>query len=499
MTSELSLRSLLCHPDTGELTVLSELDTVWEHVVIEVDESALPDHVDHALAILISPAPRESWRLDPLLRRVRDRGFTGVALTGDGLDERVEALGRRIGLCVLRSGHPTQLAAACWKLIESRDALTVWAVQRVVRSIEYQATDLQDLLQHVSGSLGQPVALVGPDGVLQSAGELPTATLLESVSFDTRWLDIARVGAEFAVSVPVASPSRQGLRVLLHGRDVGVAQERAFGTAVEMLMPMVAARLLIDHVDEVADVSRSAALLTDFQESKGADPALDRRMRARGWSTGGYHLGFQTTGRGRADQLELLRLINGELASLEEDTHATARGAGVGGWLTFRQTPDHIAVTRHVRVLHELHRRVSREFDIATGVGALGAGPQGLRDTLAQAADAARLAADRERSGWFLSVDSLGLEQLMLSWAVGDSFTRAASSLLEPLGPSDRELLAAYLDQESSVTRTAEVLGLHRNTITGRIQRIQDLLGADLHEPETRLTLQLACRAQSPH
>jgi hypothetical protein len=494
VTAELSLRALLSHPDTGELTVLSEIEAVWQQVVIEVDEHDLPDHVERALAILIAPAPREPWRLEPLLRRVRDRGFTGVALTGEGVDERVAALGRRLGLCVLHSSHPTQLATACWQLIEARDALTVWAVQRVVRSIEYRAADLGDLLRHVSGSLGQAVALIGPEGVLQSAGRSPSPVVLAAVSREAHWLDVVRVGDEFGVSVPVASPNRRGLRVLLHGRHVGGAQERAFGTAVEMLMPMVAARLLIDHVDEVADTSRSAGLLADFLESKGADPALDRRLRARSWTTSGYHLGFQTIGRGRLDQLELLRLVSGELAKLDLDTHASARGAGVSGWLTFTDAPDHATVTRQIRVLHDLHRRVSRDFDIATGVGTLGVGPQGLRDTLAQAADAARLAADRERSGWFLPVDSLGLEQLMLAWTVGDSFTQAAASLLEPLGTADRELLAAYLDQESSVTRTAEALGLHRNTVTGRMQRIEQLLGADLGNPETRLALQLACR-----
>lgn len=497
MTAELSLRSLLAHPDTGELAVISRVDSVWERVVVEVEEADLPDRAEGALAILITPAPQESWRLEPLLRRVRERGFTGLALTGDGVDERVAALGQRLGLCVLRSARPTQLASACWQLIEARDALTVWAVHRVVRSIEYHATGLDDLLRHVSGNLGQSVALVGPDGLLQGAGAIPSAELLGALSFDARWLDVVRVGDEFAVSVPVASPNRQGLRVLLHGHDVGIAQERAYGTAVEMLMPMVAARLLIDHVDEVADISRSAALLVDFLESKGADPALDRRMRARGWATGGYHLGFQTIGRGRVDQLELLRLVNGELARLDIDTHATARGDGVTGWLTFSEAPDRLVVTQQIRVLHELHRRVSRDFDVATGVGALGDGPTGLRETLAQASDAARLAADRERSGWFLPVDSLGLEQLMLAWSVGDSFTQAAASLLEPLGAGDRELLAAYLDNESSVTRTADSLGLHRNTVTGRIQRVQETLGVDLGDPETRLALQLACRALS--
>jgi purine catabolism regulator len=494
--ADLSLRSLLSHPDTGELAVLNANDAVWRAVVTEVREADLPDHCEDSLAILIDPAPAASWQLDALLRRVHDRGFTGLALAGESVDERAGSLGARLGLAVIRTSQPTRMARACWELTEAQNALTVWTVQRVVRSIEYQALGLGDLLRHVSSNLGQSVALIGRDGVLRAAGDPPSRELLRGISFDARWLDEVGSGAEFGVSVPVPSPARQELRVLLHGRDASRAQKNAFGTAVEVIMPMVAARLLVDQVDEVADISRSSGLLGDFLESRSPDPALERRMQARGWATAGHHLGFRMTGRSRVDQLELLGLVVRELGKLQLDTHATIHSGAVTGWLTFPVVPDQSTVTRQVRALHRLHRAVSQHFGIATGVGALGSGATGLRESIGQATDAARLAADRERTGWFLQLDSLGLEQLMLSVAGGDSFARAAASLLEPLSAGEQQTLAEYLEHESSLAQTADALGLHRNTVSQRIQRIQEVLGVDLRDAEARLALQLACRAR---
>jgi hypothetical protein len=51
--------------------------------------------------------------------------------------------------------------------------------------------------------------------------------------------------------------------------------------------------------------------------------------------------------------------------------------------------------------------------------------------------------------------------------------------MLEPLREQPGDLLAtltAYLDAESSLTETAAVLGVHRNTVTARIARAQELL-----------------------
>ena len=97
-----------------------------------------------------------------------------------------------------------------------------------------------------------------------------------------------------------------------------------------------------------------------------------------------------------------------------------------------------------------------------------------------------------------MHVDRLGLAQLLLAWTQTDTFLPASRQLLAPLergGGALLTTLAAYLDAESSIAETAAVLGVHRNTVSDRIARVERLLGVDLSDPETRLALHLATRA----
>ncbi|MFD0473694.1 helix-turn-helix domain-containing protein [Nonomuraea thailandensis] len=68
--------------------------------------------------------------------------------------------------------------------------------------------------------------------------------------------------------------------------------------------------------------------------------------------------------------------------------------------------------------------------------------------------------------------------------------------MLRPLLAIDRdgtllETLGAVLD-EGGALKAAERLGVHRNTITTRLDRIKSA-GFDLDDAVTRLALQLAC------
>ena len=114
----------------------------------------------------------------------------------------------------------------------------------------------------------------------------------------------------------------------------------------------------------------------------------------------------------------------------------------------------------------------------------------------------ARLATTRTSSGRFVHVDRLGLGRLLLAWTRTDTFRPAASSMLEPLRGQPGDLLGtltAYLDAESSLTATAAVLGVHRNTVAARVARAQELLGVELSDPDERLALHLACRSVMFH
>ena len=221
-------------------------------------------------------------------------------------------------------------------------------------------------------------------------------------------------------------------------------------------------------------------------------------MLERGWRTTGFHLGFRIVGRGRIDVFQLLRLVTGELGDVSADSHATTSGRGVSGWLTFPEPPSPSQVETHVARLRELHLTLRRSFNVATGVGSFASGSFGLTTTLSEAADAARIAVDRSTTSWFVRVEGLGLEQLLVAWTSSDTFVPAAESLLAPLvtnGGELLEMLSSYLDHESGIAATAAALGVHRNTVSSRIQRVQELLGVDMANPEVRLALQLACRA----
>lgn len=500
MSSPLRLSALLSYPDNGGLTLVAGPEDVeWDAVVIENEESDLADPVQHRLAVLTSGIPRTTWQQDALLRRVRDRGYSGLAVPGAAaIDPGARRLANRLRLALLDVARPIQLAKACWMLIEARDALTLGQVRKVAQSFEYSAQDLGDLLRHIAANLSTGVALVDRAGVVLEAGGHLSPDLHAGIGFES-WADLARTEHAAAASVRVDSPARTGLRLVLFGDGIGEPQLQALSVAAQVAMPAVAARILIDEVAAINEVAVSSALLRDFTDLRGAaDDDVDRRMSERGWRTQGHHLAFHMTARGRVDAFSLLRSLRSGLGSIDAESHATSAGSGVSGWLTFAQQPSAEKVERAVAALRELHAEALRDFAVATGVGSLQPGPAGLGATLDEAADAAKIAAARSAAGWFVRVDSLGLEQLLLAWTGNDTFVPAAESLLAPLRQGTGELLttlAAYLDHESGIAATAIALGLHRNTVAVRIRRAQELLGIDMRDPDARLALHLACRS----
>lgn len=55
-----------------------------------------------------------------------------------------------------------------------------------------------------------------------------------------------------------------------------------------------------------------------------------------------------------------------------------------------------------------------------------------------------------------------------------------------------RTTLKSYLDHHGEIRATAEALFLHRNTILYRIKKAEEILGVDLNDPETTLSLRIA-------
>ena len=58
------------------------------------------------------------------------------------------------------------------------------------------------------------------------------------------------------------------------------------------------------------------------------------------------------------------------------------------------------------------------------------------------------------------------------------------------------DTLRVYLNNNMSISRTAREMALHRSSLIDRLERIRQILDLDLSDPDTRLTLQIALRAE---
>ncbi|MEW5920837.1 MAG: helix-turn-helix domain-containing protein [Bacillota bacterium] len=97
--------------------------------------------------------------------------------------------------------------------------------------------------------------------------------------------------------------------------------------------------------------------------------------------------------------------------------------------------------------------------------------------------------------------DSLGVYKLLFAVRDGEVLQEYAGQLLKPILQYDREkndillqTLRNYLLCNCNNQKTADSLFIHLNTLKYRLQKIQDICGLDLNDPEERLNLQLALK-----
>jgi purine catabolism regulator len=117
-----------------------------------------------------------------------------------------------------------------------------------------------------------------------------------------------------------------------------------------------------------------------------------------------------------------------------------------------------------------------------------------------QATQAMQLAG-RLHTEAMVTFDSLGIYQLLVQLEDELAAGRFSDQIVGPLVEYDRrhrsslmETIIAYFSHHGNVSQTAEALYIHRNTLSYRLDRIQELTGQDLENPDERLALQLALK-----
>ncbi|MGN8048912.1 PucR family transcriptional regulator [Curtobacterium sp. 22159] len=467
-----------------------------------------PDEVGRALrtdddvVVLLTPVERPDARFDVLLRRAATAGVTAVVVDGAvGLGAGTVALAERLGVAVLATPDPWATSVRLHELIGSGMAAAAQTALAVSRAALDAGPELGDLLPVLDRALGHPVRFLDASGrALRGAGLDDEARAVLVRRTGTSEVVTADGPGETVVAVPVGTGigPRAWLAVGLPAPLV--AEQEVVASGLRVAAVAVGHRLLLTRLDDERDARYRMAMLDELRATDGVPaPQLVQRTIAAGWRLDAWHVGVRVVARQAVDHVALRREVGEAVAAEGLDAVVVEQADGWALWLSFVDEPGRDTVTDVAGRLRRAQNALRSTVETNIGVGSVQAGPAGLVRTLGEASDAARLAGSRPESGHFVHVDRLGLAQLLLAWTQTDTFLPAAQQLLSPLERGGGALLvtlSAYLDAESSVAETAAVLGVHRNTVSDRIARVERLLGVDLTDPETRLALHLATRAR---
>lgn len=235
-------------------------------------------------------------------------------------------------------------------------------------------------------------------------------------------------------------------------------------------------------------------LVEDLLAGTDEESAL-ARAQALEYDLERWHRVVVVEGRGRADRGADLLL------------HAVRRAAGStgAGSLLVSRTGTVVLLANQDLDWEKLREAVLHELGggrVRIGVGG-SCGPVGdFPRSYREAQTALRIQAGSHGPDRVTVFDELGVYRLLSrleNTAEVERFVRDwLGALLDYDARKQSELvrtLSVYLERGGSYNATAEALVVHRSTLKYRLQRIRELSGHDVNDPDSRFNLQLATRA----
>jgi PucR family transcriptional regulator, purine catabolism regulatory protein len=135
------------------------------------------------------------------------------------------------------------------------------------------------------------------------------------------------------------------------------------------------------------------------------------------------------------------------------------------------------------------------------GLSELTEGPEMAPQALRQAQHAIDLGIRLGRTGQTISYEELGIYRLLFQIGDLEQLWQFAEDVLGPLIEYEARhkvdligTLSVYLNQRESLKQTARILRVHVNTVTYRIQRIEQLTSLELANPDHRLSAHVATK-----
>jgi len=387
--------------------------------------------------------------------------------------------------------------------------------------LSLEGAGIQSILEVIGSLAGGRAALYSPDGYrVRGAGEssdgmpqrihLPSGAgalareVRVSAGRPPRPLDVVpvRAGADMlgllAVGVGEHPTEAEGrLRALEHGSTV-----LALELAKERAAAEVERRLRGDLVEEVL----AGGLEADEAERIARQAErLGHRLPQRAWvvvlEADDDKTEAALGARGQQDRLD--GALSGLVRSRLPGALTLVRSASAVFLVPDELAPDLAAVEKLATQVLAAAAPVMKPGSGSVGIGNLANGVGELARSHVEARQALRLTRRAGGRGRIASYRSLGAFRLLLEVQSPDALRRFVDELLGPLleyaQSRDTPLLETLeaLSAARWVRRAAaRQLGIHINSMTYRVERIQALTGLQLDDPETRVAISIALRAR---
>ncbi|MER6003519.1 helix-turn-helix domain-containing protein [Nonomuraea angiospora] len=479
------------------------------HQVRIVDElSVFGTVAPHTAVVLIGTAASGGWAVEMATRRAWEQAAACVIAPAGGLSEGSgEVLAERLGVTLIFVDEDPLIVAVRVASAAARpEAARTQLVARCATRLAEAGPSARRVLGVLNAELpGTSVTLIDRYGrhlAGARAVDRPGIARLstEAQDADGRGPDRdgppeggARVGggvgARWSAEVEVPDLDGGVLGTLVAG---GSSRSPGWPAAVRTVLRLAVAPLTAWAAQERLRASRDFALrralaerlLAEAQQEPG-EPGEPEEGGARaeaialGWPVEGALTAYQVRPTAEAGDAAPAGTL---IAAAVGQVPVLPRGEGWAGWSAL--DPGELA-ERLSRCLRTM------PWPCAAGVGARVEGLRSVEESLLGAEAAAFVAGP----GTVARADRMGPAELLGALPTGVLRT-PATVVLRPLLAVDKdgtllETLAAVLD-EGGALKAAERLGVHRNTITTRLERIK-AAGFDLDDAATRLALQLAC------
>lgn len=156
------------------------------------------------------------------------------------------------------------------------------------------------------------------------------------------------------------------------------------------------------------------------------------------------------------------------------------------------------------RITRDAVVRTTPQARISVGIGRPSLGLEGLRRSFSQAREALRLAGQLFDEDRVLAFSDMGVYRLLCHLQGSEELNGFYEQTLAPLARYDAsrnaelvQTLETFFNQHGNVSQTAKTLYLHRNSLLYRLERISDITGMDLDDPDDRFSLQLALKVRA--